>query len=833
MTNILSFIKNKLVVKIILFVIALTFLILFSGTRKSVDESFENVFALTRGQLQPDTNIVLIDITSSDIDNLGNWPLKRSYYALLINSLTKYNVKKIGLEVFLSAKFVTQTLYDNLVTKEIESSGRVILSSVAGNVYQDNNQFYTDSLSYPSPKLIDENIKTGHLNYFGNNGIEIPLVIHSDHSTVKAFALQLAGDNFKNTNGTIKINFISSWKKFKRYSLLQYFELVNENNPLLKNLKDKIIIIGVSDPQVSSTIKTAFDNSMPDFALHAFALDNLLENRALNNNFIFPSELFFAIVLLVFLFIGWRKADYNSFRSYLILSISTLVFAFVLFSYLHIELSYSFFIIPFLLFAFTDFIFFLSEKEDQLKGVLDEAVLLKNLLNKKELELGRLQKELDLSGDGSSSSIVEKIKTLKNDIEKLKENKSDSIESEEPFNGETKEFYDIVYKSKAMSKVIEIIKKAAPEDASVLILGESGTGKELAAKAIHQLSKRNKNNFVAVNCGALSDTLLESELFGHVKGAFTGAVADKIGRFEAANNGTIFLDEIAETTENFQVKLLRVIQAGDFEKVGSSKTQHTDVRIVAATNRHVDNLVKEKKFREDLYYRLNVIKIELPPLKDRKEDILILANYFLKKENSDIKLSEAASEAMLKYEWKGNVRELEAVIKRAVIFAKSSGRNLIQLADLPEEIVRDSKFNFEDIVVESLRSKKFSRSSIIETAKELGNVSRNVVSENFRGYSLKTFVEYDFDFDAAVKIISDSEETEVIDRVKNKLQTFLSNIQNDIRKETSKDFEVIKNNFISKYKNLPHKFHYYLDEVIQKELEKLAKEAHNSLQNKS
>ncbi len=823
MTNFLSLIKNKHTVKIFLFVVALAFLFFFPGAGKSLDENLENVFAFTRGQIQPDTNIVLIDITSSDIDNLGNWPLKRSYYALLINSLTNYHVKKIGLEVFLSAKFVTQTLYDNLVTKEIENSGRVILSSVAGNVYQDKDKFYTDSLSYPSPKLIDEKIPTGHLNYFSNYGVEIPLEIHSDHSSVKSFAFRLAGSRYKSSDGIIKLNFVSSWKKFKRFSLIQYFELVNKNSPALQSLRNKIVIIGVSDPQVSSTIQTAFDHDMPDFALQAFALDNLLENRALNNNFIFLTRGFFTLVLLAFLFILWKKPGSNSFRLYLFTFILSLLLAFIIFSYLHIELAYSYFLVPFTLFALTDFVFSLSEKEVQLKGILDEAVLLKNLLNKKEIELERLQKELDLSGDESSSSIVEKIKSLKNDIERLKENKSDNVEFEAPASGEVNEFYDIVYKSKAMSKVIDIIKKAAPEDAGVLILGESGTGKELAAKAIHQLSKRNKNNFVAVNCGALSDTLLESELFGHIKGAFTGAVADKIGRFEAANNGTIFLDEIAETTENFQVKLLRVIQTGDFEKVGSSKTEHANVRIVAATNRPVENLVKEKKFREDLFYRLNIIKIELPPLRDRKEDVLILAEYFLKKENSNIKLSEAASEAMLKYEWKGNVRELEAVVKRSVIFAKSAQRNLIQLADLPEEIVRDSKFNFEDMVVESLRSKKFSRSAISETAKELGGVSRTVISENFRGYSLKTFVERDFDFEETVKIISDSEEPEVNERVGNKLKIFLSNIENDLKDESSIDFEVIKNNFNSKYKNLPHKFHYYLDEVIRRVLEKPAK----------
>jgi DNA-binding NtrC family response regulator len=295
-------------------------------------------------------------------------------------------------------------------------------------------------------------------------------------------------------------------------------------------------------------------------------------------------------------------------------------------------------------------------------------------------------------------------------------------------------------------------------------------------------------------------------------------VADKIGRFEAANNGTIFLDEIAETSENFQVKLLRVIQSGDFEKVGSSKSQHTNVRIIAATNKKLLHEVKAGKFREDLYYRLNVIKIELPPLRERREDIETLAVYFLNNEEKEMKLSEAALEALNKYEWKGNVRELEAVIKRAVIFARSSGRKLIQLADLPEEIVKDSKFNFDDIVIESLRSKGFSRSSIIETAKELGNVSRTIVSENFRGYSLKAFVESNFDLNVACKVIANSDEEEIIAKAKNKLNLFLKNIENDIADLNVKDFENVKSALNSKYKNLPHKFHYYLDEIIKRNL---------------
>jgi len=366
-----------------------------------------------------------------------------------------------------------------------------------------------------------------------------------------------------------------------------------------------------------------------------------------------------------------------------------------------------------------------------------------------------------------------------------------------------------------MANVIDLVKRTAPENANILILGESGTGKELVAKAIHTLSNRKDKNLVAINCGALSDSLLESELFGHVRGAFTGAVSDKTGRFEAANNGTIFLDEIAETSENFQVKLLRVLQTGDFEKVGSSKTEHVNLRIIAATNKNIEDAVKEKKFREDLYYRLNVIKIELPPLRNRKEDIEILVNHFVEKESDGFKISNSAYKSLKDYQWKGNIRELEAVVKRACILARSSGRNLIQLSDLPKEIVKETSIDFDDLVLESLRRKKFSHSSVTETAKELGNVNRTLVSENFRGYCFKVLVENDFHLANVVQLISNTDDNEVNEKVKNKIETFIQNIENDVKYLPDKGFETVKSKLISKYKNLPQRFHFYLDEVIK------------------
>ncbi|MCH7771145.1 MAG: sigma 54-interacting transcriptional regulator [Bacteroidetes bacterium] len=455
------------------------------------------------------------------------------------------------------------------------------------------------------------------------------------------------------------------------------------------------------------------------------------------------------------------------------------------------------------------------KKRKLLHGALNESEVLKRLLEGKQNELLKLQKELDITEESGSYGLIEKIRTLKTEINRFKEDEKDKIKADIYLSEEVKEFHGIVYSSRAMDKVVDVIKKVAPEKATILIIGESGTGKELVANAIHSLSTRKDNNFIAVNCAALTESLLESELFGYVKGAFTGANNDKIGKFEAADKGTIFLDEIGETSDNFQVKLLRVLQFGEIEKVGSTKQSHVDLRVVAATNKDLDLAVKEKKFREDLYYRLNVIQINLPPLRERREDIRILALHFLSEEDPDLSLSKAAANAIVEYDWKGNVRELESVIKRGVIFSKSEGRKMLQLSDFPKEIVKNIKYDFEDLVLESLRNKKFSHSSISDTAKELGNVNRTMIAENFRGIVFRTLCENNFDIDASIKTIAGNESYDVKEKVSSKIKMFINNIENDIIKTGAGDFEEVKSKFSSKYKNLPAKFHPYLDAIIK------------------
>ena len=243
----------------------------------------------------------------------------------------------------------------------------------------------------------------------------------------------------------------------------------------------------------------------------------------------------------------------------------------------------------------------------------------------------------------------------------------------------------IVGSSPAMQKVFRMIRQAAPTDATVLIQGPSGTGKELVARAIHNLSNRSKGPFVAVEFAAISPNLLESEMFGHEKGAFTGAVSRRIGRFEAANHGTIFLDEISEMPLELQVKLLRVLQEREFQRVGSNETVKCDIRIVAATNRDLAAYVKEGKFREDLYYRLNVIDMRLPALKERTGDVPLLVNRYLR-EFGGKSVSPDAMRLLESYQWPGNVRELRNAVEKMCVLS-SSGE--IGVDDVPDEMKRE------------------------------------------------------------------------------------------------------------------------------------------------
>jgi len=278
---------------------------------------------------------------------------------------------------------------------------------------------------------------------------------------------------------------------------------------------------------------------------------------------------------------------------------------------------------------------------------------------------------------------------------------------------------NIIGRSEKMVRIFELIRHIAPYDSSVLIIGESGTGKELIANAIHYNSPRASRSFIKVSCASLSEGIIESELFGHEKGAFTGAITSRKGRFEMAHQGTLFLDEVEDIPPSTQIKLLRVLQEGEFERVGGNKTLKVDIRIIAASNRDLQEAVKRGTFREDLYYRLNVVNIKIPPLRERKEDIPFLVNFFIEKFNQKYQLkvkgiSQRALNALMDYTWSGNVRELENTIESSLVV---NNPEVLDIQHLPQEI-RDFKERPEVIYLKiGTKLEEVEREMILQTLK--------------------------------------------------------------------------------------------------------------------
>ena len=299
-------------------------------------------------------------------------------------------------------------------------------------------------------------------------------------------------------------------------------------------------------------------------------------------------------------------------------------------------------------------------------------------------------------------------------------------------------FPEILGKSQKIQEVFKLIKKAANTSSTILITGESGTGKELVASAVHRLSARSDKPFIAENCAAITQSILETELFGHVKGSFTGATMDKIGLFEMADKGILFLDEIGDISKDLQTKLLRVIETGVFRKVGGTKNIEVDVQIILATNKNILKEVEKKNFREDLYYRINVINIALPPLRERKVDIPILAQHFLKvysaKLNKKMEFENDVNEILMDYDWPGNVRELEHEIERAAAITDDNkiGAKQLTIKKMPkktasvpveeEDIINDESLNFYEMV------EQFEKRLIQESLKKSGGSKRKAAA---------------------------------------------------------------------------------------------------------
>ncbi|MDI6802631.1 MAG: sigma 54-interacting transcriptional regulator [Bacteroidota bacterium] len=867
--------KNKLIQILIGFVSTSFFIgiiLLFPSLFSDLEENVLNSKFSVRGESKIDTSIVILYLDNDDITALGGWPLKRNYYALLINVLNELGSKVIGFGIALTETNQERPEYDDLIANVVQKNNNVVLSGYFKSISNEGpnltsrlpegvgyrldpkNQLLSgEEINLPFEKLLTSTYSVGHENLTADS--KVPLFILSGTGLMPAFSFEIlrrfldaekhkvAIYNSKaiiktparsveipfNDDAAVNINYpggVSSLQAIPVVEFLQAYNLSKRGGITdidVNKIKNKIVLVGVIAQGRSSFLSTPYSKQFPALGVHAAIIHN-----ALHNNFVAKLPKFFEYLFL--LLVGtaasvliFRK---NELKSLLILGGIILLYtvlSYLCFLIFNLDVPISGFLFVALFLTFGLLVYKHRIVKRTMYHLESEKDAIAKKLRQREERLLRLENELQEAEQSHATDkttvLLEKINKYKNELKTLKERVSDlhiSVD-ERAVKVEPQNFEGIIYHPQGpMQPIIEFVKKIADNDAAVLILGESGTGKELIAKAIHKTSKRSNNPFIAVNCGALSETLLESELFGHEKGAFTGAVKEKPGRFELADGGTIFLDEVAETSEAFQVKLLRVLQEGEFERVGGTETQKVNVRVIAATNRDLLSDNSSKKFRQDLYYRLSVFVVTLPPLRQRKSDIPILAEYYVNLEYRGMKISPNILEVFMVYDWPGNIREMHSAIKRSVILAKSENKEIISLSDLPPEMenLRQQNIDIVDRIIESLRDKNFSRSSISDTAKELGGFNRGTVAEYFRGFCFQKFVDKDFNWDETITAISETDDFEIRKKVANKLNEYLTNALELVEQNKDVEENIIRSK--PKFKNLQQKYHIYLEKIIER-----------------
>jgi transcriptional regulator with GAF, ATPase, and Fis domain/CHASE2 domain-containing sensor protein len=857
--------RQHLLANISIVLLALLLVIILHAPLSSVEDQVTSLKYRLRGPQQVDTNIVIVYVDNDAVKDLG-WPVRRNFYALMVKALTELQVKAIGIDVVFDQPVREYPEYDELFAATVANSQRVVLSSyfqtlsdiegIGGR--QQNDQWF----AYPNVKDVSQHGQEfhqplemlrngaagiGHLNL--SNDIDIPLFVQSSKGIVPSFGMELlrifkgaarpeiVSDKGSVTvgsetrfvaasQGTVALNFsgpITTIHAYPFVEVLKAYDAVRLDRPTflpIRSFKDKIVLVGVVVDR-SVYVNTPVAPRYPSIGLHATFLDNALHSRFLSQ----PGSTF--VYFLCFLLgvcctgaIVLLKSPFDKMIAFGLPIIACIV-SLVLF----ISSAYLLPITPLIVVGFVSVVASLLNKQRLVGAEVGKLRAEKDTigvrLKDKEAKVMQLENELlqleAAKAADRTGELLEEIRRYKSEIHALS-SKADDMEEfaidREETESATGDFEGIVYdRSGAMKPTIDFISKIANSDAPVLVLGESGTGKELVARAIHKRSNRTERPFIAVNCGALSENLLESELFGHERGAFTGAVKERLGRFELADGGTIFLDEIGEVTEAFQLKLLRVLQEGEFERVGGTKTIKVNVRVLAATNKDLKEQVKRNLFREDLFYRLNVLTVSLPPLRERQEDIVLLIQHFLSKEGGEMHISKNVMDALQAYAWRGNIRELESVIRRAVLLARADQRTMVNLKDLTEEVAAATQgaVAIEDQVLESLREKGFSRSSVSETAEELGGLNRGTVAEYLRGQCFKAFVEQGFQLELAAKHISLSADMEVNDRVSKKLREYIANISEVV--DPTKSWDDVKLSLRPKTKNLSQRYHGYIEQV--------------------
>jgi len=805
-----------------------------------------------RGDRQLSDKIIAVFISDEDIKTLGGWPLTRDYYSYAIHALSSGGAKVIGLDLLFSDPGLRHPEYDAALAEFIKTAGIVCLPIVLSDVSQDSILHDSENIIYPLAEIKAVQPGMGFSNLENDAVIRTsPVIVNLGDSLLPSFGLEMAriylnaeknkrfkdGSIFLNNSngeiyeipvdddGNIRLNHFGGLENIKSIGFVNLIKSF-ESLPDSFDLKDKLALVFVSAAGVSVTRSTPLSAAFPVSLIHATITENILENNFLRTFTAFYKWLL-CLSMIFTAMLMWKLKSSKYLTALAVLMLPVYIFtANIIFTYLFCSVPL---IYPLLAFTAAHFLIFFFKYKENLQEDISVKTLLQEQTAVKESELHQaLQKQKEIQNrleeeqseaEQMRKTAIEKeeeVLTLQKELDDLH---SYTIEEHNP---EHTKFSKIIYSENSkMKEVLDLAATVASDNIPVLILGDTGTGKEMIANAVHQRSPRKDEAFTAINCGALSETLLESELFGHEKGSFTGAVSRRKGRFELADKGTVFLDEISETTPAFQARLLRVLQEGTFERLGGEETIKVDIRILAASNRNLQQEIDSGSFRSDLFYRLNGFQINLPPLHERREDIPLLAAHFLKKHGYETvtEFSGRAVETLQAYRWPGNVRELENIVRRAAILAQGAGRKIIQAADFPEEI-----FNYREPasltslhkplevqILESLRALEFSHSAISQTAKALGNKDRGTITEYFRGMCFEQLVNSNFDKDACARQIAGSEDENTVSSVLSKLDAYLNNLRSHIQNSAGTSQELQAS---PAFRGLPKKYHPYLQQVI-------------------
>ncbi|UCE07256.1 MAG: sigma 54-interacting transcriptional regulator, partial [bacterium] len=847
---------------IILLCIAAT--ISFSWNEPIKDALIDLQFKI-RGSRQLSDNIVLVFIGDEDIKaitNGKNWPITRDYYGYVVYVLNQLGAKVIGIDVLFSTEDRVYPEYDTTFADVLHSAGNVCLPMTFSDItfdIQNQNNLSTDfpvgySPTFPIKLFQDQAAGLGFSNFDHERIIrKAPLVVAHEDSFILSFGCELArlyfGDKKSITihsdaiqivdstgnqyffpidqNGRLRLNHFGDIHDIYSISFVDLLQK-HETTPDSLNFNEKVVILAVIAPGVARLTSTPLSSVLPATLIHATVLENLI-----NQNHLKEIPIYVHWIIVIFLVaIAWLIFRFKQ-KAYIITGIIGVLLGYWFISMVGFSLANTIIPLFYPILAFLVTITYIEIRRNIERSLEEYAmrILLSDQIRTKESQLAAAKSKLtEVQIQLNEETIItEQTRQLAEEredtIRKLEKEIRDLQTYIIPQKQKQKlEFAEIIYAEKSkMIHILELVATVSCDDIPVLIMGETGTGKEMIARAIHASSKRKHTPFVAINCGALSETLLESELFGHEKGSFTGAHSRRRGRFELADGGTIFLDEITETTPAFQTRLLRVLQESCFERLGGEQTINVDVRVIAATNKDLQVEMENNRFRSDLFYRLNGFPITLPPLRERQEDIPLLALHFLRKHgyHSVSSFSDRAMEILQGYHWPGNVRELENLVRRAAILAQSEKRNIIREHDLPDEILKSRSVQkvhhnyrpLEEQILELLRSFEFSRSAITQTAKNLGNRDRGTITEYFRGICFEHLVNSDYDVEKAAQAIAGTTDESVIERVQAKINDYLNNLQ-----ITSDNFSLedsSSDRLPSAFKGLPKKYHPYLQQVIE------------------